>query len=259
MKLCFDVGNSTICGAFFDGGQLSKHFLLETEGRDFLWTPELFAQKFDEVFTRCDADKNSIDETLVSSVVARVDDALKEACESRLRSKVFFLNADNVGTLKIKTESAQKTGADLIAADIAAANKFPEKNAVIVDFGTVTTVTALDKEKTFLGGAFIPGMGIQSKSLGFASDNLFRTEIKRPEKVTGTSTESALESGIFYGTYGAVKHIVEKMIEENFPSDDGALVIGTGGYGRLFEGQSLFDFAYPDMVLEGLLYWRGDL
>ncbi|MDR0968044.1 MAG: type III pantothenate kinase, partial [Holosporaceae bacterium] len=180
----------------------------------------------------------------------------KEACE-RYSPKIFFLNAGNVAAAKIKIDPAAAAGADLLAAAVAAANRFPQKNAVIVDFGTVTTITAVDKDGTFLGASFIPGMGIQSKSLGLASDNLFQIDVKAPQKILGTSTKSALESGVFFGTYGAVKYSTEKMIEEVFP--EGAIIVGTGGYVKLFEDKGLLDYICPDMVIEGLLYWRGDL
>ena len=41
------------------------------------------------------------------------------------------------------------------------------------------------------------------------------------------------------------------MTQEAF-ADDPPVVIGTGGFARLFDAQDLFDEVVPDLILEGL-------
>ncbi|HEX4922612.1 MAG TPA: hypothetical protein VFV50_00950, partial [Bdellovibrionales bacterium] len=42
-------------------------------------------------------------------------------------------------------------------------------------------------------------------------------------------------------------------IKEDYLDDEKALVIGTGGFSRLFEKEKVFDALLPDLILVGLL------
>src|SRR5205807_1616394 len=82
--------------------------------------------------------------------------------------------------------------------------------------------------------------GLDFKSIdaiAIASDALFeraaklpRVEIKRPQKVIGSDTVEAMQSGLYHGYAGLVDGILKKMIDE---LGGGLKIIATGGLAPL--------------------------
>jgi type III pantothenate kinase len=67
----------------------------------------------------------------------------------------------------------------------------------------------------------------------------------------GRSTVESIQSGLYYGTLATVKTLAASVAQEHFPTEQ-PLLIGTGGFGRLFEEQRLFDAFVPELPLIGL-------
>ena len=88
-----------------------------------------------------------------------------------------------------------------------------------------------------------------------AAARLPRIAIRRPDKVIGTDTVSAMESGVFWGYISLIDGLVRRIREE-----DGRdfTVIGTGGVASLFEGASeTIQHFDGDLTIRGLLeIWK---
>jgi type III pantothenate kinase len=76
-------------------------------------------------------------------------------------------------------------------------------------------------------------------------------EIARPEAMLGRSTIESIQSGLYHGHAGAIRHIVDGLSREAFAGDK-PQVIGTGGFARMLEEERLFDAIVPELVLLGL-------
>ena len=76
-------------------------------------------------------------------------------------------------------------------------------------------------------------------------------EILRPPEVLGRSTVESIQSGLFYGTLATVRSLAASITKEHFAKDH-PLIVGTGGFGRLFEEDDLFDKFVPELPLIGL-------
>jgi len=76
-------------------------------------------------------------------------------------------------------------------------------------------------------------------------------EIARPSEVLGRSTVESIQSGLYYGALATVRFLAASVTAERFPNDP-PLMIGTGGFGRLFEREKLFDEFVPELPLIGL-------
>jgi type III pantothenate kinase len=72
-----------------------------------------------------------------------------------------------------------------------------------------------------------------------------------PEKVIGDSTETAMESGVFWGYVGLLEGLVSRIQEEY----GGPMkVIATGGLAPLFDRASpMIDAIDQELTLRGLL------
>ena len=144
-----------------------------------------------------------------------------------------------------------EVGADKIANAIGALSRFPGRNLVIVDFGTATTLCAVTKDKEYLGGIITPGISISMAALESQTARLPAVEIVRPAEVLGRSTVESIQSGLYYGTLATVRALAAAVTKEHFAGEP-PVVIGTGGFGRLFEDERLFDEFVPELPLLGL-------
>jgi type III pantothenate kinase len=153
--------------------------------------------------------------------------------------------------LKIRYRNPLEVGADKIANAIGALIRFPGRNLLIVDFGTATTLCAVTKEKEYLGGIITPGISTSMAALESKTARLPAVEIIRPPEVLGRSTVESIQSGLYYGTLATVRSLATSVTKEHF-SIEQPVIVGTGGFGRLFEEERLFDAFVPELALIGL-------
>jgi type III pantothenate kinase len=163
----------------------------------------------------------------------------------------FLLQPGAKTGLKIRYRNPLEVGADKIANAIGAIDRFPGRNLLIVDFGTATTICAVTEEKEYLGGVITPGLYTSMQALETKTARLPSVEIVRPSKVLGLSAVESIQSGLYYGTLGMVRSIAAGVIAERFVENP-PLIIGTGGFGRLFEDEDLFHEFVPELPLLGL-------
>jgi type III pantothenate kinase len=76
-------------------------------------------------------------------------------------------------------------------------------------------------------------------------------EIVRPSEVLGRSAVESIQSGLYHGTLATVRSLAALITEEQFPNER-PVIVATGGYGRLFETERLFDAFVPELPLLGL-------
>ncbi|HKG80620.1 MAG TPA: type III pantothenate kinase, partial [Pyrinomonadaceae bacterium] len=118
------------------------------------------------------------------------------------------------------------------------------------DFGTATTFNVINAAGEYFGGVIAPGIMISSEALFARAAKLPRIEIKRPHKVIGSSTTSAMQSGIYHGYAGLVDGVLEQMIAEMGTKPR---VIATGGLAPLIATASKFiEEVDSNLTLEGL-------
>jgi type III pantothenate kinase len=76
-------------------------------------------------------------------------------------------------------------------------------------------------------------------------------EIVKPSEVLGRSTVESIQSGLYYGTLATVRSLAAIVTEEHFAHGK-PVILGTGGFGRLFQNEQLFDAFVPELALIGL-------
>ena len=130
-------------------------------------------------------------------------------------------------------------------------SKRPDKNLIVVDFGTATTVCAISSDRVFLGGNIIPGVRLAMEALDEKTAQLPSVESVPVQTSIGRTTVESIQSGLFWSNVGMVKELVSRMSAEAF-SDDPPVVIATGGFAHLFDSAELFDDVVSDLILIGL-------
>jgi type III pantothenate kinase len=177
--------------------------------------------------------------------------SLRNCFRKYFRFEPFLLQPGARTGLKIRYRNPLEVGADKIANAIGALERFPNRNLLIVDFGTATTLCAVTKEKEYLGGIITPGISLSMAALEAKTARLPVVEIVRPSEVLGRSTVESIQSGLYYGTLATVRALTASVAKEHFAGER-PLVIGTGGFGRLFAEEKVFDAFVPELPLIGL-------
>ncbi len=248
MLLAIDVGNSQIFAGVFEGEALQLTFRR---------TSSIHASS-DEygIFFRTALRENDIDPELVHlagvcSVVPGALHSLRNCFRKYFRFEPFLLQPGAKTGLKIRYRNPLEVGADKIANAIGAISRFPGRNLLIVDFGTATTLCAVSKEKEYLGGIIAPGINTSMTALETKTARLPSVEIVRPSGTLGRSVVESIQSGLYYSTLATVKHLTEAVTAEHF-SNEPPVIVGTGGFARLFDDEKLFDAFVPELPLIGL-------
>lgn len=248
MILCLDVGNSQIFGGVFDNEKLISTFRKTSKTGSSSDEIGLFLRS---VLTENDINPESIKQIAICSVVPDMAHSLKNACLKYFDLTPFLLQPGIKTGLKIKYRNPVEVGADRIANAIAATHLYPGKDLIIVDFGTANTFDAITADRDYLGGIITAGLRISMEALEMKTARLPTVEIVQPESVVGRSTIENIQSGLYYGTLSMIEGLVRLITQESF-KDKKPLVIGTGGFARLFEKSKAFDVILPNLVLVGL-------
>jgi type III pantothenate kinase len=196
-------------------------------------------------------DPGEIDTAGICSVVPDAVRSLRNCFRKYFGFDPFLLQPGVKTGLKIRYRNPLEVGADKIANAMGALSRFPGRNLVIIDFGTATTLCAISKDREYLGGIITPGINISMEALESQTAQLPTVEIVRPAAILGRSTVESIQSGLYYGTLASVRFLTSSITREYFARER-PLIVGTGGVGRLFEDEDLFDEFVPELPLLGL-------
>lgn len=252
MTLTLDVGNSNITGGVFDGDTLILQFRQTTHKNSSSDEIGIFLRS---VLRENNIPHEQISQIGICSVVPPINYSLSSAALKYFGIEPLFIQAGIKNGLKLKMQNPKEIGADLIADSIGAVSLCPNKNLIIVDLGTATTIHAVSKNKEYLGGSILPGLKISVQALASGTSKLPHVDIKKCSTACSTATIEAIQSGIFFGTAGGIKEICRSIKTEVFNSDDPTekpFVIGTGGFAKIFEEYGIFDEIFPELTLIGV-------
>jgi type III pantothenate kinase len=248
MILTLDVGNSQIFGGVFENRVLTMRFRKPTRPPTSSDELGLFLRA---VLRENGCDPSAIAQISLCSVVPEIIYSLRSCCRKYFGIDPFILQSGAKTGLKIRYRNPLEVGPDRIANSIAATHLYPGRNLIIVDFGTATTFDVVGAGREHLGGIILPGLRIAMEALEKNTARLPTVEIVPPTEVVGRSTVECIQSGLYYGNRAMVRELSREIRAQAFGGDP-VIVIGTGGFSRLFEREKLFDVVLPDLVLVGL-------
>ena len=248
MLLCLDIGNTNIYGGIFEGEKLSFQFRYPSKNGCTSDQIGIFLKSY---LIEVGLEPNSIQDVAFCSVVPSLDYSISAAFIKYFSKEPFVLQAGVKTGLQIKYKNPSEVGADRIANAIAGSARYPQKNIIIVDLGTATSFEVISAQNEFLGGAILPGLQMQMRSLNEQTAKLPPVQIVKAQTLLGQSTATSIQSGLYFGHRGAIREIIDGITEQMFNSQR-PVVIGTGGVSHLYEGDKLFDTIIPDLVLQGI-------
>ncbi len=250
MILTLDIGNTKTFGGVFDKGKIKARF--RNTSKDTLTSDEL-GIFLKAVLREHKINPSKITQIGISSVVPDLLRTVVNCCIKYFGIEPFILDIGVKTGLKINAVNGDKLGADRVADIMAAVKKYPSQNLIVVDFGTANTFDAVSKNKEYMGGAITVGVGVALNALCQNTALLSKVEIARPRFCAGNTTQTQLQSGLYFGALGAVKEFIFRFKKECF-NDEACIVVATGGMGRMFELSGAFDCYDPDLVLKGIYF-----
>src|ERR1700732_4526032 len=260
MLLVLDVGNTnTVLGVFAraekpDAGsdstpryqRLVANWRVATRQGS---TVDEYGVLFRNLFSMASLEASGIQGIVISSVVPPLDPVLRQVCERYFNSKPLLIEPGVKTGMQVHYDNPAEVGADRIVNAVAAFEKYGGP-CVIVDFGTATTFDCVSAKGEYLGGVISPGLGISADALFERTARLPRVEIRKPERVIGSTTVGSLQSGLYYGYLGLVDGILDLLLAE---LGHDTKVVATGGLGSLIGIGSKYIKTVDDFLpLEGL-------
>lgn len=245
MLLTIDMGNSNIEIGIIDNNEV---ILSERIATDLGKTASEYAVLIHSIFEIRNIDVSAIEGGIISSVVPPLTNEIREAVK-----KVTGITPLNVEPgiktgVRIRIDDPKTLGADLLVGAVAAVNLYGAP-AIIIDMGTATTVTVVDKNGDFIGGVVMPGVALSLNALSAGTSKLPKINLTAPKKVVCTTTEECMSAGMVYGQASMLDGLIEKMEKELGYS---CKVIATGGLARL-----IIPYCERDITLDNNLMLEG--
>ena len=239
--LIVEIGNSHVAVATVIRGKVHNHRRFEPG--DLAGIGEFAGAAWEgmpEAYERCVA---------VGSVVRPTLANVRTLLAERLQTPIRVVGEELHRPMSLAVEKPEQVGIDRICA-AAAAYDVLQHPCVVASFGTAITIDCVNSEGVFMGGAILPGLGLQAKALHDGTDALPAVTIEPTGAVFGATTEQAIRNGILYGVVGGLREIVERYATElgTWPQ-----LIATGGAAEIVKGECDFiDNVVPDLCVRGI-------
>ncbi len=246
MLLAIDIGNTNITLGLFDDSVLKTTARIATNiGK----TPDQYALEIKGALELHGEEVGQVEDCIISSVVPQVATNISAAV-TLLCDTVPLLLGPGVKTgLNIKIDNPSQLGADLVAAAVGALNEYTMP-CIVIDMGTATTLSVLDKNGVFVGGSIAAGVKLTLQALSQGTAALPAVSIAPSHSVIGSNTVDCMQSGLVYGTAAMLDGLIERMEEELGYS---TTIVATGGLSKEIIPLCRKDIIYNEnLLLEGL-------
>src|SRR4249919_3682013 len=252
MLLALDIGNTTVTLGLFKAGTLVATRRAATDARA---SADEFEALLDALLRLDDASLADVSAMVAASVVPTVT-AAAEAVAARRERPLLLATAGTV-PLAVRVDRPQEVGADRLVNALAAGRIYGTP-AVVVDFGTATTLDCVAADGAYVGGAIAPGLELGLEALASRTAKLPRIELRAPDRAIGRDTVSAMQSGTVFGyqalTTGLLARVRGELAELSGVAPADVRAILTGGLSAAPWAQALpgVDAIDPDLTLKGL-------
>lgn len=255
LVLAIDVGNTqTVFGMFING---ALAWTIRTRTDTDRPVDDLHAWLARELSDR-DIDPARIGITAMASVVPQANTIVVEAI-LRLTGKTPVVADRTTADIELAVNHPERVGTDRLINAIAAANRYPCP-VIVIDLGTATTISVVDRQGRFAGGTISPGLQTAANALHRATAQLPVIDIPALAvqanqstldiPVIGTDTAGCIRSGLIQGTAAMIEGLIDR-IEENLGEPASRVI--TGGLAGLIRPECRRTLhAEPFLLLNGL-------
>ena len=247
MLLAVDVGNTNTVFALYRGRTQVGQWRLSTDRER---TAEEYAALLLQLMSLEGVRREEVGAVVIASVVPQAVLPLRWMSRDYFACRAAVVGEDLDYPIPVRVPNPREVGADRVVNAVGAIARYGAP-LVIIDFGTATTFDVVDGEGAYRGGAIAPGINLSLEALHRQAAKLPRIAVEPPERVVGTTTVAAMQSGIFWGYVGLVEGLVERIRRE---CGTPMTTVATGGLAPLFARHCpLIEHVDPDLTMAGLL------
>ena len=246
MILTVDIGNSNIVLGGIDGDAICFEARLRTDATK---TSDEYCIDLKMILEVYGIAKSDVEGAIIASVVPQVLNSMKTAIKKLTGKSALVVGPGLKTGLNIQIENPAQTGADLVVGCVAALREH-KAPLIIVDMGTATTMTVVDKSGAMIGGCIMPGVKISMDALTERTALLPGLQLDQPKRVIGRNTIDCMRSGIMMGAACMIDGMIDRMEAELGYE---TTVIATGGIAKFVLPMCSKEIIYDkDLLVKGL-------
>ena len=248
MLLAIDVGNTNMVFGLIEGDALTGSFRLMTDANR---TSDEIGLAAWDYFQRFGLKTEDVEDVIIASVVPQVMHTLSNAIIKYFNKTPIIVDDGVDPGLPYGVSGDERLGPDRAAACIGAMAKYGAP-LIVLDFGTATTLDAVNQAGEYMGGCITAGVRIAADALFTQTAMLPKVELVKPDTVLGCTAVGQIQAGAVVGYIGAMEYLIREAKRELGGGD--IRVVATGGLARLIaDNTGLIDDVDPSLILEGLL------
>ena len=249
MILAIDMGNTNIVIGCVDE---EKVLFEERLATDLSKTELEYVVIFKTVLELYGIEKEKVTGAIISSVVPQLVNIIKSAVYKLIKVDPMVVGPGVKTGLNILMDEPRRVGSDLIVDAVAAINNYGTP-VIVIDMGTATTMSVIDRKGNYIGGVIMPGIKVSVDSLVSRTAQLQRISLDAPDKVIGKNTINCMKSGVVYGNASCIDGMIDRLAEEMGESPDDVKVVATGGLARVILPECRHNIIQDDeLLLKGL-------
>ncbi len=245
MILAIDMGNTNIVIGCIDD---EKIYFVERMATDFLKTELEYAISIKNVLELYSIPEKEVEGVIISSVVPPLVNTIKRACKKVLNMGVMVVGPGVKTGLNILMDNPASVGSDLIVTAVAGLKEYGPP-LIIIDMGTATTLSVVDKNANYIGGVILPGVKISLNALVSNTAQLSKISLEAPRKVIGKNTSDCMKSGMIYGNASVIDGMISRMEAELGYE---VKVLATGGL-----CENIVPFCTHEITIDDALLLKG--
>ncbi len=248
MQLTIDIGNSNIVLGLGSRDQWRHVWRLPTllDQED----PRLFYEvQLSNYLLEAEIDAGQVQRAVLSSVVPDLTRSFQGLVSHLFKLDPILVGPEIYPHLPLRIERPNEIGTDLLANAMAVYTIY-RRDAIIVDFGTALTFTAVDRQGAIIGVSIAPGLKTAIGALYQKTAQLPEVPLEMPASAIGRNTTQAIQSGILVGYVGLVSHMLTAIRAE---LGEHYVAIATGGLSSILHPlRDQFYTVDPHLTLNGL-------
>ena len=246
MLLAIDIGNTDTTLGVFEDVKLRATWHIATNIHRMA---DEYAALLLNLLRHQNLDTPDITAVAMCSVVPPLITTYEDLFQRYFHLSPLVVGAGVKTGVSIRIDNPREVGADRIV-NAAAAHHLYGGPIIVTDLGTATTFDIVSREGCYQGGVIAPGINTAAETLFMKTAMLPRVELTHPKHTIGTSTVTAMQSGIIFGYVALIEGMIARIQQE---LGEKARVVATGGWSTLMAKETaVFEVVNPDLTLIGL-------
>lgn len=209
MILAIDIGNTGMVLGFYEKEVLKEQCSISS-------VPVRTSDEYAMLMRLWCAQKQMepvLEGCVISCVVPPLKRPMEKAVKEVFGCQPLFVGHGIKTGLNIRVDNQTDVGSDIVANMVAASNQYAGPVAV-VDFGTATTLSAVNASGELTGVAIMPGVQVGIRALASTAAALPDISLGKPKRVLGKNTEESMVSGFILGAAAMVDGMILRLKEE---------------------------------------------